>query len=409
MPDAGSYLVSTNLAQAAGALLLGLLLLAFARGGARPYLRHWGLSWLASVGFLAASTAALFTLRAFDALHPVRLGLTFVSLLGAYLQGAWLAAGTWELRAGRVAPARLLRWIVIAAAAVAFASTLAFVTPADAGGGRHFVRVGLRSLALGITLMACAWVVRPTAGGPRAGRRMVAVGFALFGAQQLHYFGIAVARLIGHAVPGYTTVLGTVDFLLEWVIGLGMVMALLEEQGASAVRSAREAEHLAYHDPLTGLPNRRLLLDRLSVALAHGRRTGRPLAVLFVDLDRFKVINDSLGHSAGDALLRQVGARLRAAVREEDTLARLGGDEFVLLLPELHEPAGAGEVARKVLDALREPFVVGGGSCSSRPAPGSAWPRTTARTARRCCATPTSLCTGASSRGATATASSPRR
>ncbi|HLM67892.1 MAG TPA: hypothetical protein VK358_10205, partial [Longimicrobium sp.] len=104
MPDAGRVFVTTNLAQAAGALLLGLLLLAFARGGDRPYLRHWGLSWLAFVAYLAVSAAALLTVRTLPALHPLRLGLTFSSLLGAYLQVAWLAVGTWELRAGRAAP-----------------------------------------------------------------------------------------------------------------------------------------------------------------------------------------------------------------------------------------------------------------------------------------------------------------
>jgi diguanylate cyclase (GGDEF)-like protein len=360
VPDAARFLVITNLSQAAGALLLGLLLLAFARGGDRPYLRHWGLSWVAFVAYLVMSAAALFTLRVLPPLHPLRLGLTFGSLLGAYLQAAWLAAGTWELRAGRAAPARWTRWIVPGAAAVALASTLAFVTPVEAADGRLFVRMGLRSLALGLVLLASAWAVRPAGSGPRAGRRIVAAGFALFGAQQLHYFGFALGRLFGRTLPEYAGFLGTVDFLLEWVIGLGMVMALLEEQRASAVRSAHEAEHLAYHDPLTGLPNRRLLLDRLAVALAHGRRSGHRLALLFVDLDRFKVINDSLGHATGDELLRQVGARLRAAVHEEDTLARLGGDEFVLLLPELDEAEAAGKVARTVLAALREPFVAGG-------------------------------------------------
>ncbi len=360
MPDSARFLVATSLAQAAGALLLGLLLLAFARGGDRPYLRHWGLSWVAFMAYLAVSAGAVATLRALPALHPLRLGLTFGSLLGAYLQAGWLAAGSWELPAGRAAPARWTRWIVPAAAVAALASTLAFVTPAEAGAGRYFVRVGLRSLVLGVVLAWSAWAVRPAAGGPRAGRGIVAAGFALFGAQQLHYFALAAGRLLGYTMPGYTIYLGTLDFLLEWVIGLGMVMALLEEQRAAAVRSALQAEHLAGHDPLTGLPNRRLLLDRLDAALAQGRRNGHRLAVLFVDLDRFKVINDSLGHATGDALLRQVGDRLRAAVREEDTLARLGGDEFVLLLPRMDAPEAAGEVARKVLDALREPFRVGG-------------------------------------------------
>ena len=360
MPEIGKYLIITNLAQAAGALLLAMLLLAFARGGARPYLRHWGLSWLGFVVYLSASAGALFVLNALASTHPLRLALTFGSLLGAYLQAGWLAAGSWELRAGRAAPARLLRWLLPAAAVVAVASTLAFVGPPGAGPERHFVRVGVRSLGVGAALLASAWLAWPRGAGPRAGRWIVAGGFAAFGVEQLHYFGLAAAGLFGHRLPAYGAFLGTLDFLLEWVIGLGMVMALLEEQRAGAVHSAQEAEHLAYHDPLTGLPNRRLLLDRLEVALAQGRRGGHPLAVLFLDLDRFKVINDSLGHGAGDDLLRQVGARLRGAVREEDTLARLGGDEFVLLLPRVAAPEAAGEVARKVLDALRDPFTVGG-------------------------------------------------
>ena len=94
-------------------------------------------------------------------------------------------------------------------------------------------------------------------------------------------------------------------------------------------------ESLALHDALTGLPNRRLLMDRLSLSIAHAHRNKSTMAVMYLDLDGFKQINDTLGHDAGDMLLSMVAARLVAAVRQEDTVARLGGDEFVIALWEL--------------------------------------------------------------------------
>jgi diguanylate cyclase (GGDEF)-like protein/PAS domain S-box-containing protein len=118
--------------------------------------------------------------------------------------------------------------------------------------------------------------------------------------------------------------------------------------------------NLAYHDALTGLPNRRLFDDRLSVALPQAHRQHQPLAVLFLDLDHFKDINDSLGHAVGDRLLQRVALRLISSVREGDTVARLGGDEFILLLPGLGRPEDLGRVSEKVLGALREPFVLEG-------------------------------------------------
>jgi diguanylate cyclase (GGDEF)-like protein/PAS domain S-box-containing protein len=116
---------------------------------------------------------------------------------------------------------------------------------------------------------------------------------------------------------------------------------------------------LAYYDPLTGLPNRRLFKDRLSVALAHAHRGGGRLAVLFIDLDRFKRINDSLGHGVGDSLLQEVSSRLLAAVREDDTVARMGGDEFIILLSEVKEMESVIACARRITAAMGEPIVAG--------------------------------------------------
>ncbi|MDX1584996.1 MAG: EAL domain-containing protein, partial [Thermoanaerobaculia bacterium] len=121
-------------------------------------------------------------------------------------------------------------------------------------------------------------------------------------------------------------------------------------------QAEEQIRHLAYHDPLTELPNRLLFRDRLNVALNHATRHRERLAVLFLYLDRFKVINDSLGHNAGDALLQGVAKRVRDAVRDSDTVARLGGDEFSVLAPALRQQEDAIAIARKVLDVIRAPF-----------------------------------------------------
>jgi diguanylate cyclase (GGDEF)-like protein len=118
--------------------------------------------------------------------------------------------------------------------------------------------------------------------------------------------------------------------------------------------------HLAHHDALTNLPNRILLEDRIDQAIAHAQRARQLAAVLFIDLDKFKHINDSLGHGIGDQLLQQVADRLRHCVRDGDTVARLGGDEFVMCLSGLTDRLGALPIADKVLRALNTIFQIAG-------------------------------------------------
>lgn len=132
----------------------------------------------------------------------------------------------------------------------------------------------------------------------------------------------------------------------------------------SSKEASDEIHHLAFYDPLTQLPNRRLLLDRLKQALAVGARTGRYGALLFLDLDHFKTLNDTLGHDIGDQLLKQVSVRLSECVRKVDTVARLGGDEFVVLLENLSSKsvdaaAQAKIIATKIQAALSRPFIIG--------------------------------------------------
>jgi diguanylate cyclase (GGDEF)-like protein/PAS domain S-box-containing protein len=137
------------------------------------------------------------------------------------------------------------------------------------------------------------------------------------------------------------------------------LLTFVSQHVATAIDRKKAKERirsLAYHDALTGLPNRLLFQDRLSMAVANAHRRQHKLAVLFFDLDRFKLINDSLGHSLGDRLLQAVAQRLGGSVREGDTVARLGGDEFIVLLPELGRSSDAAKVAGKMLEALKLPF-----------------------------------------------------
>ena len=133
---------------------------------------------------------------------------------------------------------------------------------------------------------------------------------------------------------------------------------------ARDISERKEAEEVinfqAYHDLLTHLPNRALLKDRLSLAIAHARRNKRKLAVMFLDLDRFKLVNDTLGHTMGDRLLKAVANRLQSCLRRGDTLARFGGDEFTLLLPEVRTRDDVVVIASKILDRLNAPFVIDG-------------------------------------------------
>jgi len=128
-------------------------------------------------------------------------------------------------------------------------------------------------------------------------------------------------------------------------------------------RAEERIEYLATHDGLTGLPNRVMFSQMLNLAIGSARRYGRKLALLFIDLDRFKIVNDTLGHEAGDALLKQVSARLRECLRASDVVARLGGDEFVVLVQEVNEAGEVAAVARKILSAVIEPVVLGGQEC----------------------------------------------
>ncbi len=144
--------------------------------------------------------------------------------------------------------------------------------------------------------------------------------------------------------------------VLERTAELAGANAMLQGEIVERRQAEARVHHMAYHDSLTGLPNRALLADRLDRAMLSVKRTERRLAVMFIDLDRFKTINDSLGHDTGDHLLKEVAGRLGHAVRASDTVARLGGDEFVVLVPGIRNGDESAHVAEKIIEALAAPF-----------------------------------------------------
>ncbi len=178
---------------------------------------------------------------------------------------------------------------------------------------------------------------------------------ALFSAT---HAGVLVAALL--ATPAVLAVQVVHAANPSAAVATGAVIAgtILAGYLVGLLRERADTEHRATHDALTGLPNRTLLVDRFERAIAHARRSGSTCAVLFMDLDRFKEVNDTFGHAAGDGLLCTIAERLSECVREEDTVARLSGDEFVILLPHLASPDHVVTVAGRVLESIGHPVTV---------------------------------------------------
>ena len=136
---------------------------------------------------------------------------------------------------------------------------------------------------------------------------------------------------------------------------------VIKRQERQREKDAETIRHLAHHDPLTDLPNRKLFTDRLSITLARAKRSGRMAALMFVDFDHFKEVNDTLGHGVGDEVLKEAGKRLAALLRASDTVARLGGDEFTIIIDDIADAEHPGGVAEKIRNAFAPPIVTATG------------------------------------------------
>ncbi|HEX8724059.1 MAG TPA: EAL domain-containing protein [Gemmatimonadaceae bacterium] len=354
-------LLASYLVQASGALIAAAIFGGFYREYKRTFLRDWALSWSALCVALVGSAAGVAFADTLPLDNLLVLGVALLTGAAGYLEVVWLLVGSGDLM-GMSPLSRAERRGFLFITAVGGAA-LALVHATDPTGEpvRFMFRTGVRGVVVGFAFLIAALHVWRGAGVRGIGRRIVSGAFALFGISQ--FMLPAFQALVG---PGdvqhhnFLLSLGFAEFVLLFAMGLGVVIWLLEEQHAAATANAAQVHRLALHDPLTGLPNRKLFLDHLNMAIPGARRSKAKLAVLFVDLDRFKVVNDSLGHAAGDKLLQIVAGRLRTALRESDTVARMGGDEFTVLAPTAHTVEDAIGVARKVRDAVKEIITIEG-------------------------------------------------
>ncbi|MGH7395143.1 MAG: putative bifunctional diguanylate cyclase/phosphodiesterase, partial [Candidatus Methylomirabilales bacterium] len=318
-------------------------------------------SWLYLSLHLAALAVSHLLLPGLPSSHGGVLLATGLAQVAGYLQIVHLLFGTWAFALERRLSPRLERVIPLLAVAAGIFTTFLYAGDPGAADLRHFLRVGLRATLAAAGFLASAVAVwRRLKPGPELGPRLVALALLLYGLEHLHDAAVSLQWLLTGSPAPEGLALAYADFVVLLVMGVGMVTCLLEAERSAAERAVGQAEHLAYYDPLTELPNRQLFRDRLSVALARAHREGRKVAVFCLNLDRFKFINDSLGHTVGDWVLHEAGRRVQATVRQGDTLARFGGDEFALIVSGLRQTEEAGKIALKILAAIQPPFQLEG-------------------------------------------------
>jgi diguanylate cyclase (GGDEF)-like protein len=294
---------------------------------------------------VAASGIALFLVRRHP---PTSSGIA----LGAILIGSGISAmhytamGSMRMSPAIEYDAALAAASVFVAIVGAFAALWLALRVRQRGfGGAILAKVG-SAVVLGSAIGSMHYLAMASARFPPAGISL-AIGSA--GGMDRDAMALAV---------GFATLC-----IVAVTLGLAARDAYQAAHGVRLARSLRttneQLRDLALHDTLTGLPNRMLLDDRMAQAATRSRRSGKSFAFMFLDLDRFKPVNDSLGHATGDELLVAVAKRLVACVRRPDTVARTGGDEFAIVLSEIEDPRDAGLVGGKILDELSRPFFLG--------------------------------------------------
>jgi diguanylate cyclase (GGDEF)-like protein len=353
--------VAGLLAQSGVAILIALVFGGLLRRYWRPFLRHWTWSWVA-LAVQAGAGAGAFVLGQWRPItDPVRVGLALAVGIAGYLQITWLLLGTAELTSGRALPARTTRWIIAGVTLVGAVLVLTYSWDASRGDLLFALRISVRRVAAGAAfLIGGGMISRAPRIARGIGRRVVMLAFFGLSAQQVHFLVMTAVPAVRSRSAVYVSTLAFVDVVLYVALAMGLVIWLLEEERQATMDAAARIEQIAYHDSLTGLPNRQLFLNQLGMAVHHARRNDTMCAVLFLDLDRFKVVNDSLGHAAGDVVLQTVSSRIRATIRGEDSVTRLGGDEFAVLGSQIFGPDDALLLAERITAAVKRPIIVDG-------------------------------------------------
>jgi diguanylate cyclase (GGDEF)-like protein len=334
-----------------GPLAVTLLLFQLYRTFRTSYLLQWAISF-GCLGLFHTATAAVVLLG--DTGHFLKGVASIAAGVAAYLQLGYFAWGCVELATRKAVKVRDTRRIGVLLAVVGLISGTIPYAVASTAAMHRFFNLGLHALAFAAAFAAAGIIIGRMRG---TGFTIPAIAFILYGFIQLDAFVVIMRALLARTAVPLSTI-SVMDLAGTSIVALGMILALLEDQREATAAASSQVEQLAYYDTLTGLPNRALFADRLSVALSHAQRHRYKVAVLFLDIDRFKQINDSLGHTVGDRLLKIVAGRIRGAVRDEDTVARFGGDEFTVLIHIVGKIEDAGKIAQKILDSLKAPITI---------------------------------------------------
>jgi diguanylate cyclase (GGDEF)-like protein len=372
----------TKLPDLAAVALLTCAFASVARRGQTPISRLWLTAWL-----LIATHFAAFMFLAAPGIFGILAGdvglasLTAAGVLFAYaaipyreepsskwMLASLLATNTLYICLSNVSPAA--DW-ALTPASMLFGGVPLVVALLSARRFQHFLRWMIVILYCSLSVFLLLVQHRPGNGGDLA---LNGVLFTVYFVCCIHFWFtyhrastgafITIAGFLTWAFvfvvgPSMQTFYPTVHIesevwnLPKYVVAVGMILLLLEDQ-------LEHNKYLALHDELTGLPNRRLFQDRLTIALERARRSSSKAALLVIDLDHFKQVNDTLGHHAGDLLLQQVGALFLGRVRNCDTVARTGGDEFSVILEETASADSAHQVAQALLQNLNQPLTVEG-------------------------------------------------
>jgi diguanylate cyclase (GGDEF)-like protein len=338
-----------------GPFAVSLLLLQLYRRFRSAYLVEWTLSFASLTLFHFAVALIIVGTEGMAGNRPTLIVASVAGGAAAFLQLGWMIWGSIEIAKRKPLKIReSQRLLLILGTAGLVSGGIPFFLGHDAAIHRFFF-LSLHSFACALAFIACGVAIRKFRG---SGFTIPGVAFVIYGLVQLDEFMLLMRSLVDRSIATPLMVIGVADAAASAVIALAIVLTVLEDQREAGIEATSQVEQLAYYDTLTGLPNRSLFTDRLAVALAHAQRHRYKLAVLFLDIDRFKQINDSLGHTVGDRLLKIVSSRIRSTIREEDTVARFGGDEFTILIHIIGKAEDAGKVAQKVLEGLKATITI---------------------------------------------------